>query len=161
QKREKTKANHAFTWGRVGVGLSGVMPLTVRLRFTPATALIGALFLLCAQASAEPPGAALRLYVAGDFLAAASAAQAQPSSSSQAFAARALMAACLSADDRSQTDALLDRAESAARQALRLDPQSVEARLQMALALGVRARQANIAEAIAHNYAPRGHRLIL
>jgi hypothetical protein len=123
---------------------------------------LAALILFCfGPATAEPPGGALHLYIAGDFLAAASAAQAQPSASNQAFAARALMAACLTSDDRSQTEALLDRAEAAARDALRLDPNSVEGRLQLALAMGVRARQANIAEAIAHNYAPRGRRLIL
>lgn len=127
---------------------------------TPAALCLAAALAFAAPSRADPPGAAIQLYVAGDFLAAASAAEAQPSSSSKAFAARALMAACMTSD-RSQTEGLLNRAESAARQAMQLDPNSVEGRLEMALAFGVRARQASIAEAIAHNYAPRGHRLIL
>lgn len=116
---------------------------------------------LAASAHAEPPSNALRAYAIGDYMSAAAVAEAQPSSSSSmAFAARALMAACLTTSDRSQIDPLLDRAESAAQNALTLDPASVEGRLQLALTLGVRARRANIAEAMAHNYAPRGHRLL-
>src|SRR5689334_9319927 len=87
---------------------------------------LAALLAFSTPTNGEPPGAAVHLYVAGDFLAAASAAQAQPSASNQAFAARALMAACLTSDDRSQTDALLDRAEAAARAAMQMDPNSVE-----------------------------------
>ena len=122
---------------------------------------LAALTLAATPARADPPSAAIRLYVAGNFMAAAATAEQQETSSdSQAFAARALMAACLTSSDRTQTQALLDRAENAARMALQLDANSVEGRLQWALALGVRARHARIAEAVARNYAPRGRRLI-
>lgn len=111
-------------------------------------------------ASADPPGAAVQLYAEGAFIAAADSAEAQPSPASLTFAARALMAACVTSPDADNLDDWLDRAEVAARQALALDPQSVEARLQWALTLGVRGRRANLAEAVARNYAPRGRHLI-
>lgn len=120
-----------------------------------------ALALTANPAVAEPPGAAVRLYAQGQFLAAAERAEAQDaSSSSLAFAARALMAACITDPDASNLDAWLNRAESAARDALTLDADSVEARLQWALVLGVRGRRAGITEAVSRNYAPRGRRLI-
>jgi|CXWL01.1.fsa_nt_gi tetratricopeptide (TPR) repeat protein len=120
-----------------------------------------ALALWSAPAAAEPPSAAVRLYSQGEFVAAADRAEAQPSSTSLAFAARALMAACVTTPDAAHLDDWLDRAETASREALTLDPDSVEARLQWALALGVRGRRASMAEAVARNYAPRGRRLIV
>lgn len=110
--------------------------------------------------AAEPPRAAVRSYVAGNFLAAAEIAERGRSSESLAFAARALMAQCLSAPDRAAMAPLAERAEAAARDALALDPDSVDARLQLALALGVRGRLAPLREAVAHRYAPRGRDLI-
>lgn len=124
------------------------------------TAAFLALALGSAPAAADPPGAAVQLYADGAFLAAADRAEAQPSPANLAFAARALMAACVTAPDADHLDDWLGRAESAARRALALDSQSVEARLQWALTLGVRSRRANMAEAVARNYAPRGRRLI-
>jgi hypothetical protein len=120
-----------------------------------------ALALMAQPAAAEPPGAAVRLYAQGQFLAAADRAAAQDSSSSSlAFAARALMAACITDPDASNLDTWLSRAETAARSALALDENSVEARLQWALVLGVRGRRAGVTEAVSRGYAPRGRRLI-
>ncbi|GAM98321.1 putative tetratricopeptide repeat family protein [alpha proteobacterium U9-1i] len=119
-----------------------------------------ALALWAQPASAEPPGAAVRLYTQGQFLAAAERAEAQTSPSSLAFAARALMAACITEPDAANLNAWLNRAERAAREALQLDTNSVEARLQWALVLGVRGRRAGLTEAVSRNYAPRGRRLI-
>jgi hypothetical protein len=127
-----------------------------------ALSLLAALFLCLAAtpAAADPPGAALRFYAAGNFLAAADLAEARRSPDSLAFAARALMAECVVSPNGARTDALADRAEAAARTALALDPQSVEARLQYAIALGVRGRRATLSEAWRHGYAPRGRDLI-
>jgi len=120
-----------------------------------------ALALWAQPAVAEPPDAAVRLYAQGQFLAAAERAEVQDaSSSSLAFAARALMAACITDPAAANLNVWLDRAEAAARSALMLDESSVEARLQWALVLGVRGRRAGIAEAVSRNYAPRGRRLI-
>jgi hypothetical protein len=109
---------------------------------------------------AEPPSAALRLYAAGEFVAAADLADTQPSASSHAFASRALVAACAAARSSSAIDALLDRAESSARDALSLDPGSVDARLQLALVYGMEGRRASLTRAFASRYASRGKRLI-
>ncbi|MEJ0059868.1 MAG: hypothetical protein WDM79_09960 [Terricaulis sp.] len=119
-----------------------------------------ALLAAAAPAAADPPGAAARYYAAGDFMAAADAAEAQNSPSSLAFAARALMAECLTSTDRRNVDELITRAERAAREALELDAESVDARLQLALALGARGRRSSLSDAIRHGYANQGRRLI-
>lgn len=111
-------------------------------------------------ALAEPPSAALRLYAAGEFVAAADMADARSSSSSRAFASRALVAACAAAQSPEMIDALLVRAESSAREALALDPNSVDARLQLALVYGMEGRRASIVHAFAAGFAARGKRLI-
>jgi hypothetical protein len=110
--------------------------------------------------SAEPPSAALRLYAVGEFVAAADLADTQPSASSRAFASRALVAACAAAHSTAAIDTLLARAESSAREALSLDPRSVDARLQLALVYGMEGRRASLARAFASRYASRGKRLI-
>jgi hypothetical protein len=140
------------------LGLAGVVLMRSRT-FLRAGAVI-ALLALAAPAAADPPGAAMRFYAAGDFMAAAEIAEAQNSSSSLAFAARALMAECLTAPDRASIDALIARAEHAAREALTLDEGSVDARLQLALAIGARGRRSSMTDAIRHNYAHQGRRLI-
>ncbi len=113
-----------------------------------------------APAIAEPPNTALRLYAAGEFVAAADLADAQPSAASAAFASRALVAACASARSAAVIDALLRRAEASARQALALDPRSVDARLQLALVYGMQGRRVSLAHAFASRFAARGKRLI-
>jgi tetratricopeptide (TPR) repeat protein len=123
-----------------------------------AALLVAALWVL--PADAEPPSGALRLYAAGNYLAAADAANDRTSSESLAFAARALLTACVAADPDAPIGALLDRAERYARQALALDPGSVDARLQLALVYGMRGQRASLPGAFARNYAPRGRRLI-
>ncbi len=124
---------------------------------------MGAIFALvlisAGPLAAEPPDAA-RLYASGQYLAAADAADARASADNFAFAAHALLAACLIGGAPEQIEALLDRAERRAREAIALDPGAVEARLQLALVYGISGRRASIAEAIARNYAPRGRRLI-
>lgn len=119
-----------------------------------------ALALFTVPAVAEPPDAALRLYAAGNYLAAADIADDLETAASLSFAARALMAQCATSPGQRDVDAWLDRAEQTARDALALDPRSVDARLQLALVYGVRGRRADLAEAFAHRYAPRGRALI-
>lgn len=111
-------------------------------------------------AMAEPPSAALRLYAAGEFVAAADLADTQPSASSRAFASRALVAACAAARSNADIGALLARAETSAREALSLDSRSVDARLQLALVYGMEGRRLSLAQAFAGRYASRGKRLI-
>lgn len=127
------------------------------MRLLAASAL--AFLTLVAPCAAEPQPAA-RLYAAGNFMAAADAAESQGSPESLAFAARALLAECMSARDPSRVDDLLTRAEDAARLALQSDANSVDARLQLALAMGVRGRRASLSDAVRHGYARHGRRLI-
>lgn len=127
---------------------------------TRALVLAVALSFAAPQALADPPRSALQLYAAGQFIAAADIAERDRSSDSLAFAARALIAACVTTRDDARIDGLVNRAERAARLALTLDEQSVEARLQYAVALGVRGRRASIADAMRHGYARQGRELI-
>lgn len=115
---------------------------------------------IVASARADPPGSAVQLYASGNYIAAADAVAQDDDAATLAFASQALMAACVTTNDRSQISGWLDRAEESAREALERDPNSVDARMQLALVYGVRGRRANIADAVAHNYAPRGKRMI-
>ncbi len=130
------------------------------MRSQALTALIASLTLLVAPAAAEPSPAAQHSYESGDYLSAASSAEAEGSPAALVFAARSLMAACMTTPHRRDVGAWLDRAERASEAALRLDPNSVEARLQLAFTLGAKGRRASLAQAIAYNYAPRGRHLI-
>lgn len=131
---------------RIGVSISAAL-LTLAFWTVPA--------------AADPPDAALRLYAAGRYLAAADTAERDSlSSESLAFAARSLLAACITGNDDTEIAALLDRAEHSAREALDLDSGAVDARLQLAVVYGFRGRRASLAAAVARAYAPRGRRLI-
>lgn len=111
-------------------------------------------------AAADPPGAAVHKFAIGDYLAAADIADDRATADNLAFAARALLAACVTSGDAETRERLLDRAEQTARQALALDDGSVEARLNLALVYGMRSKQMGVGEAFAHRYAPRGRTLI-
>lgn len=130
------------------------MRFTASLLTAPLLALV-----LTTSALADPP-AALRLYAAGDYLAAAAHAETQPSAAAHLVAGRALVAAAMTSPQRSDVGDWLARAEAHANEALELDPHSADARLQLAFILGARARRASVPEAIARNFAPRGRRLI-
>ncbi|MDX2237686.1 MAG: hypothetical protein NW203_08985 [Hyphomonadaceae bacterium] len=112
-----------------------------------------------AASEAQPPREAVQMYSAGDFVGAANAAG-TADAVSLAFAARSLLAACVAANDPAALDALLRRAEASASAALALEPASVEARLQLALAYGIRGKRASLSEAFRHRYAARGRNLI-
>lgn len=124
-------------------------------------AMLAAATLWAGGAVAEAPaGEASRLYATGEYMAAADAASNHDTSANLAFAARALLTLCVTTEDTGDVATLLDRAERLARAALNRDPESVDARLQLALVYGMRSQRASIAEAFARNYAPRGRRLI-
>lgn len=110
-------------------------------------------------AFADPSPEAQHLYASGDFIAAANLAAAQQTPADLTFVSQALLAACAT-DRSSNVDDSLSRAASSARRALTLQPQSVEARLNLALAYGMMGKRASLSDAIAHNYAGRGRQLI-
>jgi tetratricopeptide (TPR) repeat protein len=122
-------------------------------------ALLVSVIALAGPAAADPPAAAVRAYERGAFLQAAQTGVAAGSSSGYAFAARSLLAQCV-VDPGADRLALADRAIEAAQAALGRDPASVEARLQLALALGVRGRLVGDAEALQRGYPQRGRVLI-
>jgi len=111
------------------------------------------------SARAAPSAAPLAAYTSGRFLEAAETAGRSPLPEDRALAARALLAACVMAG-AGRRDDLLDEAAVQARAALKGDPRSVEARLQLAMALGIKGRRSSVAEALRHGYAQEGKRLI-
>jgi hypothetical protein len=114
-------------------------------------AFLAALVLFAGAAHAEAP--AMDAYVQGDFLEAASLAE----GADGALAAKALIAEAVTADT-GDVDALIGRAERNARAALAGN--SVEARLQLALALGLKGRRASLRDAIRGGYAREGRALL-
>jgi hypothetical protein len=114
----------------------------------------------CAPAFAQPTPEAMRLYSSGEFVAAADLAAAQHSPSDLNFVAQSLLAACITAQSPRDMDAMLERAERNARMALQLDPHSVDARINLAMAYGMIGRRATLSNAIIHNYAGQGRQLI-
>lgn len=107
-------------------------------------------------ASAQTAGEA---YEQGAFLAAATLAEADGGADDLALAARALLAEVVTGDP-ADMDALLVRAETNARRALTVDADNVEARLQLAVAIGMQGRRATIGEAMRKGYAHEGRTLV-
>lgn len=117
---------------------------------------------LCAPLSAQaaPSQAPAMAYASGRFMEAADLAGQSTRADDRALAARALLAQSILTADPHARAALVTSAEREARAALVADPNSVEARLQLAMAIGIKGRRASIGEALRHGYAGDGKRLI-
>lgn len=116
-----------------------------------------ALFATPAQAqtaSAELSGKFAR----GEYLAAAEAGETAGSADELAFAARALLAQCMTAGPTID-GALLDRAVADAETALRLDARHEEAQLQLAIAISLKSRNMDAMAAWTAGYGERGRNL--
>lgn len=112
----------------------------------------------CGVAHADPSPEAASAYAKGAFLSAAEIGERKGDADDLALAARALLAEALIGD---APDAdLVGQAIDCADRALKEDAGSVEARLQLAVALGMKGRRAGLGEALAHGYAQKGRRLI-
>jgi tetratricopeptide (TPR) repeat protein len=109
---------------------------------------------------AQAQTATQRLYAEGAFLQAAAAGEASSSASGYALAARALLARCMLAGNDQDEMVWIERARRNAESALAREPQSVEARLQLATALGMRAQRLSIPQALREGLAGQGRRLI-
>ncbi|MBU6372229.1 MAG: hypothetical protein KJS97_05820 [Alphaproteobacteria bacterium] len=130
-----------------------------------------ALVLVCLSGAIAPPPIAhaaetqraasgpLAAYASGRFLEAAEAAARSPTAEDRALAARALLAACV-LEQPDRRSGLVAAAEAQARAALAADPDSVDARLQLAMALGLKGRRASLGEALRRGYASEAKRLI-
>ncbi|MGE0830571.1 MAG: hypothetical protein AB7O04_14630 [Hyphomonadaceae bacterium] len=126
--------------------------------------LLSGLIALWAAPRAFAAADARALYRDGAFLNAAEAALAAGRASGRAedlvLASRALLAQCIVEPHRGDAGALLARASEAAEAALAADAASIDARLQLTAAIGMRGRRASLNAAIRAGYAPRGKRLI-
>jgi len=88
----------------------------------------------------------------GQYRDAATQAKGQQSADSLAFAARCLLAEAMSAPDHTPPQDIVVEAETLARQALELDDDHIEGRLQLAIALSLRARPLTTRQAMRAGY---------
>lgn len=125
-----------------------------QVRFLFGAALTMALWSLVSAHAEEKKLASLQietLYASGQYDEVVQGAEAAPTADSLAIAARAVLAEVICRE----TDpplARLKRAEALARSALRLDPQHVEGRLQLAISLSLQARSMSLGEARRSGY---------
>jgi len=88
----------------------------------------------------------------GQYREAATIAQAEENADSLAFAARCLLAEAMSAPDHQPPQTIVVEAEQLARQALEREPNHIEGRLQLAIALSLRAHPLTTREAMRAGY---------
>jgi hypothetical protein len=117
--------------------------------------------LLAAPALAHPTSADLAAkFSRGDYLEAARQAEASADADDLAFAARALLAYCMTG--ASEPDiTIVDRASKDAEAALKLDPGHEEGQLQLAIALSLKSRSMDVLDAWSKGYGERGKKLAL
>lgn len=117
--------------------------------------------IVCLWLSATSAAAqtAREAYDNGAFVEAAALAEADGEADDLALAARALLAEVVTGDP-AQMDTLLARAEANARRALADDVGNTEARLQLAVAIGMKGRRSTVAEAMRRGYAAEGRALV-
>jgi len=110
-------------------------------------------------AFAHPTSTALAdRYARGEYLEAASLAEAAAGADDLAFAARALLAHCMTGPAAPDAS-LVERAVKDAEAALRLDPAHEEGRLQLAIALSLKSRDMDLMAAWSAGYGERGKKL--
>lgn len=114
--------------------------------------------LLIAPGAFAQDAAQLAHYTEGNYELAASASGESQTADSLAFQARAVLAGGI-CSDIAPTDALLTRAENFAREALFLDPDHQEAKLQLAIALSLKARPLSNREALKFGYGEEAEHL--
>jgi len=123
--------------------------------------LLGALALLSApRAHAAIDGRALSLYRAGEFMEASDVARRAGGADNLALAARAVLALLVVDPRRPDFMTLAEGAQETAEQALAISARSVEARLQIAVALGLRGRRTPIAVALREGFASRAKQML-
>lgn len=120
---------------------------------------LAALILLAPSARAHPTSSELAgKFARGEYLTAAEAAESAAGADDLAFAARALLAYCMTGV--SEPDgALVDRAARDAEAALREEPDHEEAQLQLAIALSLKSRVMDPMAAWAAGYGDKGKKL--
>ena len=112
---------------------------------------------LGAAAEPSPPGLGA-MFASGEYLAAAQLAEAASSADDLAFAARSLLAQCMTGD-REPDSGMVERAAADARRALALDPMHEEGRLQLAIAISLKSRSMSLMDAWYAGYGEEGRKL--
>ncbi|HVY89294.1 MAG TPA: hypothetical protein VG942_10530 [Hyphomonadaceae bacterium] len=98
------------------------------------------------------------MFARGDYMEAAVQAEAKVSANDLAFAARSLLAHCMTGVQDPET-AIVDRASKDAEAALKLDPQLEEGKLQLAIALSLKSRTMGVLDAWSAGYGDKGRDL--
>jgi len=118
-----------------------------------------ALIVVAPVASAHPTSAELAgKFARGEYLNAAATAETAASADDLAFAARALLAQCMTGNSEPDPG-LLDRALRDAEAALKIDPVHEEGRLQLAIALSLKSRTMDAMAAWSAGYGEKGKKL--
>lgn len=122
-------------------------------------AALAALILLVPAASAHPTSSDLAgKFARGDYLTAAAAAESAAGADDLAFAARALLAHCMTGSSEPDVT-LVERAARDAEAALKEEPGHEEAQLQLAIALSLKSRVMDPMAAWTAGYGDKGKRL--
>lgn len=120
---------------------------------------IAAAVMLAAPAFAHPtsPDLAAR-FSRGEYLEAARLAEQAAGADDLAFAARSLLAQCMTGTEEPDSG-LVERASRDAEAALKIDPAHEEGRLQLAIALSLKSRALDVLEAWNKGYGDKGRKL--
>lgn len=114
---------------------------------------------LAAPALSHPTSAALQgRFTRGEYMEAAREAEAAAGADDLAFAARSLLAHCMTSN-REPEAAVVDRAFKDAEAALKIDPGHEEGRLQLAIALSLKSRAMDPMDAWSKGYGDKGRKL--
>lgn len=120
--------------------------------------LIAALLLAAGPAAAQSSPQLAEMYARGNYLAAASAAEAAADADDLAFAARSLLAHCFT-ESTDPDPEIVDRASKNAEAALGMNPTHDEGRLQLAIALALKSRAMDPMDAWNAGYGEKGRKL--
>lgn len=122
-------------------------------------AVLSAVFAFAPTASAHPTSVELAgKFARGEYSAAAAAAELAAGADDLAFAARALLAQCMTGSSEPDPG-MVERAVKDAEAALKLDPGHEEGRLQLAIALSLKSRPMDAMAAWSAGYGERGKKL--
>ena len=134
--------------------MRGSLAAIVRLSAAAAAVLAHVL-----PASAHPTSIELAAkFARGEYMAAASEAETAAGADDLAFAARALLAFCMTGEQEPDA-AIIDRASRDAEAALTLEPDHGEGRLQLAIALSLKSRPMDAMTAWSAGYGEKGRKL--
>ncbi|MDP3494846.1 MAG: hypothetical protein Q8R82_17175 [Hyphomonadaceae bacterium] len=123
------------------------------------TAAAAAMAMLAPLASAHPTSVELAAkFARGEYMAAASEAEAAASADDLAFAARSLLAYCMTGTQEPDA-AIIERASRDAEAALKIKPDHEEGQLQLAIALSLKSRRMDAMTAWNAGYGEKGRKL--